>query len=531
MTRLISFLSGGLLALSVGSAGLARTGIQETEPNCVPLVQINNATPDEVGDGSEFIKSGGYTDRHCMLDGRVIVDEFRVRTDDGSITTRGVGIEYRHPTEGFVKGLWSMINDPGVTIIFGHREADQHHVIAYGFDNSGTFADRATTEFEEGDRVFHTVSERSYDGGETWISPFWESTFYELEGWEPAPLPSELVPSLAEIQAEFDTTGYDWQPILDGYAALAFTVNDEGEDIVHMAAHYPFPDRWRVISWNLVTGFYTKEEVSTYDPEEEWLVFASQRSGNGDILATNLVTGETVEVAATEAAEGTPRYDRARDRIIHHRFDEDSAMLVANGEDLFVDPNGDVAPVWSPNGDIMIYAAPTETGESLFLKPVGVEQLFQISGGPFTDRYPAFDPTGTKVVFARNDGEGSDLYISDIVNRTQSRLTYNNTYVGHPVWSNDGSQIAVDMMIDGQTDIAIIDVESRAVTRLTEREGNDLIPTWSGNDGLIAFGGDVDGNWEIFTVDVETREISQITDSEGADGGPVFVSAIAIGQN
>lgn len=262
----------------------------------------------------------------------------------------------------------------------------------------------------------------------------------------------------------------------------------------------------------------------------EWIVFSSGRSGDGDIYAINPATGETIQVAATAAPEGTARYDRARNRVVHHRYDEDGARLVSGGNDLFVDPNGDVAPDWSPDGEWIVYAEQGAATEGLFRARTDGSEPQRLTAGEAIDRYPAWSPDGKRIVFARRLGSGWDLFVRTVADNTEERLTSDGKYVGHPAWSPDGSRIAFDTFYGEQTEIAVLDLATRAIARLTDRAGNDLIPAWSADGRRIAFGGELDGagNWDLWLVDVETLRVERLTREPSYDGGPVFVPASAL---
>lgn len=268
----------------------------------------------------------------------------------------------------------------------------------------------------------------------------------------------------------------------------------------------------------------------------DWVMFASGRSGEGDLYALQPETGETRLVVGTPSPEGTVRYDAARDRLVYHRYETDPerAVLVADSTDLFVCPNGDVAPVWSPTGTRIAYVAQRDGQDDLFLaRPDGSEEQ-RLTNDAFIDRYPAWSPDGDRLVFARRLDTGWDLHVLDLTTDppTLGRLTNDGVYVGHPAWSPDGQFIAFDTLIEEQAEIVMLELATGTLTRLTDRPGNDLIPAWSPDSRRIAFGGEPNsnGNWDLWMVDVTTREITRLTTQPTYDGGPVFVPATVVEQ-
>lgn len=239
-------------------------------------------------------------------------------------------------------------------------------------------------------------------------------------------------------------------------------------------------------------------------------------------------------MAGTAAPEGTVRYDPSKQRIVYHRYEEEPAraIVVADGQDLFEDPNGDVAPVWSSAGDQVAYVASRDGTEHIYLANGGGAGERQLTDAEATDRYPSWSPDGTSIVFARRLETGWELFTLDTVSGEERQLTNRETYVGHPAWSPDGGKIVFDTFFDQQAEIAMLDLATGEITRLTNRAGNDLIPAWSADGRHVAFGGEPDnaGNWDIWMVDVETLALERLTTDQAYDGGPVFVPGHVIGR-
>jgi TolB protein len=279
-----------------------------------------------------------------------------------------------------------------------------------------------------------------------------------------------------------------------------------------------------------------RDDDARDEPASEWIVFSSARSGNGDVYAVYPPTGEVVRVFGSDAPEGGPRYDAARDRIVVQRFagESDGPMLVADGVDLFEDPSGDNPPAWSPTGAWIAYAARRDGREDVFIASPDGSGERRLTDDDEIDRYPAWSPDGETIVFARRLESGWDLHTIDVSSDDPApvRLTHDGDYVGHPSWSPDGRFIAFDTMVRGQSEIAMVEIASGTVTCLTDRPGNDLVPTWSSDARSIAFGGVTEStsNWDVWLVDVGSSQLTRLTTDPGFDGAPVFVPASTIGR-
>lgn len=281
-----------------------------------------------------------------------------------------------------------------------------------------------------------------------------------------------------------------------------------------------------------VSGSPQASEAAAASGESHWIVFSSSRSGNGDLYAVRPSGGEVVKVAGSEAPEGTVRYDPTRDRLVYQRHHEKEgfAMLVADGKDLFKDPNGDAAPVWCPKSGRIAYVAKRDGQENLYIAAADGTEERALTQDAEVDRYPAWSPDGKHLVFARKAETGWDLFTIEVdgVDAKPNRLTRDGRYVGHPSWSPDGRYVAYDTLIDGQAEIMVFDRKTDTARRITERPGNDLVPSWAPDGRSLAYGADSDGNWDVWTVDLESLETRRITKDPAYDGGAVFVPGSAL---
>jgi len=257
-------------------------------------------------------------------------------------------------------------------------------------------------------------------------------------------------------------------------------------------------------------------------PEPEWIAFSSGRTGDGDVYAIEATGGPPRLLLGTPAAEGTLRYDPFADRLVHSRFDSAAVWLMDGAQELFPDPNGDVAPVWSTSGRIA-FVVEAEGVVDVFVAARDGRERERVTSDDLIERYPAWHPDGRQLVYAKRLESGWDLHSLDVDEGLESRLTYDGTYVGHPSWSPTGDRIAFDRMYDGQTEIVVLDVASGDISRLTNNEENDLLPSWSAEGAIIAFAGARGDNWDIWTVTVPEGVVERLTTDTAFDGGPVFV--------
>ncbi len=258
-------------------------------------------------------------------------------------------------------------------------------------------------------------------------------------------------------------------------------------------------------------------------PVVESIVFASQRSGDGDIYALDPSDLTVSPLITSPAPEGNPAWDKTRDRLVYQLFEDETALIYTDGKRVMADPNGDTPPSWSPDGTTIVFAANRDGNDNLYLARVDGSGERRLTDGRFTDRYPAFSPDGSTVVFARRDDFGWDLFTLDIATGEVKRRTLDGVYAGHPAFSPDGQTVVYDRHYEGQAEIAVLDLASGAVRRLTNREGNDLKPAFSLDGSRVAFAADSGGSWNLWEIEVEDGTLRQLTDTDTFDGAPVYM--------
>ncbi|MCR9246705.1 MAG: hypothetical protein NXI31_16855 [bacterium] len=263
------------------------------------------------------------------------------------------------------------------------------------------------------------------------------------------------------------------------------------------------------------------------------LVFASARSGAGDLYAEAKAGGELRRLVATPAAEGNPRYDAHSARLVHYRFgDDDAAVLYSGADRLGDDPAGGAAPAWCPTRPRIAFARSADGREDLWLMdwPAGTPR--RVTDDPALDRYPSWSPDGERLVFARKAARGDggwDLWtlaVDDPAAQPE-QLTHDGVYVGHPSWSPCGRWIAFDRQNGEETDIARLDLRTDRLEFVCRRPGNDLVPAWSLDGRRLAFGG-VDpatGDWDLYELSLSGFYLRRVTSAAGFDGAPAYVPA------
>lgn len=503
--------------------------VQSPDPaRCVPGEwQIENIDVDASGQGTA---TPAELQRYCLAEGRVVMEEFRAFSPAGDIIARGASFVVAS-SEGLTsQTLWVMTGDEGYTYLRGVQHGTTETQFGGGYDLTGEFLERSTTIPVPGTSGDEFTMDRSYDGGRSWVAPY-NVIRRSPAGAPTPPLPEAFAPVLGEnIERFASDAGY--LPILDGHAGLRIEESRGEISGLHFTAVYPAPSRLRELRWDLRNGYVSTTEHLTTDPRNEWAVFTSERTGNGDIYAINLASRETISIATGPHPQGSVRADVAGGRIVIQEVDGENAVLMTGDQSIVASPNADVAPDWSPAGNWIVWSAPQQDGrETLVLSPTDFSRTIPIVATG-RNRYPVWSPRGGQIAFARQTGAGWGIFVLDLRSPQPDfeQLTSDFAQAGHPAWSPDGDRIAFDATIDGDTEIVIADSDTGRIRQVIRREGVDLAPAWTADGLSVVFNGMIEGDNELSRADVETGSVERLTNSPGFDGGAVVVSGSLIGR-
>lgn len=273
------------------------------------------------------------------------------------------------------------------------------------------------------------------------------------------------------------------------------------------------------------SGSSTNDSV----PDRDWVVvFSSSRSGNGDLYALDPAEGSLRRLTTSDTAEGAPRVDAARKRLVHHRYEgsPEVARLYTGGTFLLDDPNGEIPPVWLPDGQGMVYAAERDGQVDLFRADTSGANEQPLTDSSELEKYPTLSGDGRTVAWLQKADGGWDVMMASLQSSLRpQKIAGIDGYAGHLTFSPDGKWLALDMMFDDHSDIAVINVADGSIRRVTDRKGNDLVPAFapSGNQLVFAADAEAAGNWDIWMVDLFEHTLKRLTTDPAFDGGPVVM--------
>ena len=216
------------------------------------------------------------------------------------------------------------------------------------------------------------------------------------------------------------------------------------------------------------------------------IVFASARTGNGDIYTVNPAGGTQVQLTS-----GSPI---------------------------------DAEPEWSPTGDKIVFSSTRAGNLEIYVMNADGTGVTRLTTNSASDTSPAWSPNGARIAFASNRGPGNnwDIYVMNADGSGVQRLTTHNDSDTSPSWRPDSTQIAFTSARTGGGDIYTMNANGSSQTRRTTSSGLDTEPAWFGTS--IAFSTNRHGssNFEIYRMAQTGGSETRLTNQAGHDVTPTW---------
>jgi TolB protein len=198
--------------------------------------------------------------------------------------------------------------------------------------------------------------------------------------------------------------------------------------------------------------------------------------------------------------------------MVHDLARENSTPLAAAGSGL------NTTPVFSPDGNVIIYAHGEEEGTDLFATTAferGPARRITVGRGSINTT-PSFSPDGRRIAFTSGRLGRPEIYISDADGTNAELLTSYNfgdqNYRANPDWSPDGRLIAFQSQLDGRFQLMTISLRDRS--QLTS-DGVNEDASWAPDSRHLIFSSTRTGAKQLFVIDTESGRWRQLTRGGG----------------
>jgi TolB protein len=184
------------------------------------------------------------------------------------------------------------------------------------------------------------------------------------------------------------------------------------------------------------------------------------------------------------------------------------------------------SPVFSPDGETILYAHGLESGIDLYAVPAtGNESPRRVTVSRGLNAVsPSYSPDGRRIVFATNKTGTIGLYLADADGTNAEVLTPGSfgdkSQRTDPSWSPDGRLIAFQAEVGGSAQIYSVSPRAGGSPRQYTSEGRNEDPSWAPDSRHLVFTSNRSGSWQLWVVDSETGRPRQLTRAaSGAKAG------------
>jgi TolB protein len=174
-----------------------------------------------------------------------------------------------------------------------------------------------------------------------------------------------------------------------------------------------------------------------------------------------------------------------------------------------------ISPVFSPDGESVMYAHGVDEGVDLYVAPAGGGGGRRVSVGRGSDNVsPSFSPDGRRIAFTSGRAGHPEIYTMDADGTNVDLLTPldvgESAYRASPDWSPDGRLVAFQSRIAGQFQLLTVSLRDRGLKQLTSDGSNDD-PSWAPDARHLVFVSNRSGTRQLWVIDAESGRTRQLT--------------------
>ncbi len=285
------------------------------------------------------------------------------------------------------------------------------------------------------------------------------------------------------------------------------------------------------LSADLLRSFPAEDRYPCWSPDGTQIAFQSNRSGNTDLYVMDRDGEEVRQITSHQAGDYYPtwtpdgkglifstdrngRAELGRQDLDVYSIDVDTGKLTA----LVTDGANEIFPRMSPDGNKVAYVSDHVSDRRVYhlmVRDLATQSDLNLTPMEFEAFDPVWSPEGDQLVYsAPNPLTKDNKYDLFLVNAdgTGTRvLTSNPDHDFNADWSPDGFTLAYQAPVNGVVQIHLFDLETGDSYPVTEVAAHNDSPNWSPDGSEIAFVSQRDGNLEIYRMNADGSDVVRLT--------------------
>lgn len=200
-----------------------------------------------------------------------------------------------------------------------------------------------------------------------------------------------------------------------------------------------------------------------------------------------------------------PVGNRRRDVILVDAAGKVRRRLVSNGA-------LNLAPVLSPDGQVLAYTSYREGAPSIYLRHLMSARDERLTLRDGFALPGSWAPNGRYLVLSKSENGNSDIFLYDRDRRHLRRLTAHEGIDISPSFAPDSERLVFTSNRSGSSQIYLTDVHGREPVRLTSTGDYNTSAVWSPRGDTLAFiGRSADQNIDIYTMRADGTDLQRVT--------------------
>ena len=273
----------------------------------------------------------------------------------------------------------------------------------------------------------------------------------------------------------------------------------------------------------------TATRTISYTVVRRSILFASTRTGSGDIYSVGEGGGAVVRLTDHNAVDAEPARSLDGTKIAFTSTRNGNVEIYSMNADgssvqrLTNHSAVDSSPAWSPDGTKIVFSSNrTENQFDIWVMNADGTGLQRLTTNKRDDLTPAWSPNGQRIAFSSDRTGAGDIYAMNANGGSETRLTMNGAIEVEPDWSPDGTKLAFSTDGHGSSNFEVyaMNANGSGQTRLTNSPGRDATPNWSADGLRIAFSSARDGNVELYVMNANGSSPARVTNHASIDATP-----------